>query len=240
MMNNKLFGCIIFPLFCAVLPCHAFILGGTRVILSQDAGSVSLPVISSKADPLYLIHSKITKNLHDEVSVDRNFMITPVLFRLDTAKRSQIRISLMNQQGLPTDRESLFYLKVAGIPSSNPLERNSATGFVGGSLLVGTGSIIKLLYRPHGIERPGEKAWHSLQFTRLPEGIQVTNPTPWNVSFASLYVDDSNVKFSSSHSPIIPPFSKQIYETKSHLKKNVKWSVLDDNGNPVDGISAIG
>lgn len=218
--------------------CHAFMLGGTRVVLSQDEGSATLPVISGKNDPLSLIRSKITRTPESEVSVT-NFMITPPLFRLEPGGRNQLRISLVNPQNMPVDRESLFYLKVAGIPSSNPLARNSRVGFSGATLLVGTGNIIKLLYRPHGIPRPGNGVWSTLKYTRVPGGVQVSNPTPWNVSLASLVIDGQRVHFSSRQPSIIPPFEKQVYGTRSTLKKQVSWSVLDDSGNAVAGTTPI-
>lgn len=237
-MNIKSTHLALIALYFFATGCHAFMLGKTRVVLPQDNGSTSLVVISGKQDPLSLIRSKITREIDDNEPVN-NFMITPPLFRLDAGGKGMVRISLVSSQGLPVDRESLFYLNVAAIPSSNPLARNNQAGFSGGSLLVGTGNIIKFFYRPHGIKAPDDSVWKTLHYSRVPGGILVSNPTPWHASFASMAVDGTPTTFNKMQPRVLPPFGRQVYGTNSTLKKQVKWAILDDKGNAVTGTSAI-
>lgn len=218
--------------------CQAFMLGGTRVVLSQDKNVVSLPVISAGDDPVYLIRARVTSTLADEQSV-KAFMLTPPLFRLDQGARNEIRIAVADPQQLARNRESLFYLKVSGIPSTNPLNRKGSMGYTSGRMLIGTGNIIKLFYRPHGIGRPDSSVWQQMQFSRVPGGVQITNPTPWYINFSSLNIDGHPVSFGGAQMQVLPPFGKQVYLVRGELKKRATWQVLDDDGKTVSGEAGI-
>ncbi|PIJ48206.1 hypothetical protein BL250_17465 [Erwinia sp. OLTSP20] len=217
---------------------RAFMLGGTRVVVYQDEGNSLLKVIGSSSDPLSLIRSRVTRSVDDNHQV-ANFFVTPPLFRLEPGGRSMLRISLLSPKGLPVDRESLFYLKVAGIPATNPLARNSRQGFAGASLLLGTGNIIKVFYRPHGIGAPTVDSWRQLRWQRVPGGLRITNPTPWTVTFFSVSVDGYPVEFDATHPIMLAPFSSQMYGSTSVQKKQAAWVVLNDAGGKVSGTAAI-
>lgn len=219
--------------------CQAFMLGGTRLVLSQKEAATSIKVISGSNDPVYLIQSRVTRSVHDN-QADTNFIVTPPLFRLEQGARNELRISVVNGRAMPADRESLYYLKVTGIPSTNPLSRKGSTGYVSGArLLIGTGNVIKLFYRPSGLGKPDDHLGERLQFTRVPGGVQVTNPTPWYVNFSTLAVDRHPVMFDDSHPSVLPPFGKQVVGTKSELKKQARWSVLNDDGKAINGVTRI-
>lgn len=217
---------------------QAFMLGQTRLILNQDDGSATILVVSGEKDPLYLVRAKITQTLDDEKAVS-HFLVTPPLFRLEPKMRSTLRISVVGGNGLPADRERLFYLKVAAIPSSNPLDRNTKTGYTGASVLMGTGNIIKMIYRPHGVGAVTPGLISALAYSRVPGGIQVSNPSPNYISFSSLSVDGKVLKFSDKQPAMLPPFSHQIYGVNSTLKKQVAWRVLDDQGTAQSGTSPV-
>lgn len=218
---------------------HAFMLGGTRVVLYQDKGSVSLSVISGKEDPLYLIRTRVTRTLDDKQPMTA-FLITPPLFRLEPGARNELRISLANPGALPSGRESVFYLKVAGIPSSNPLSRDSKTGFTGAEIQFGTGNIIKLFYRPHGLGPATLDSYRSITYSRVPGGVKVTNPTPYHINFSSLKVDGVRISLSKQQPAMVAPQSSQVYSVGGNTqKKEVAWRVLDDDGNVQSGVSLL-
>lgn len=217
---------------------QALMLGKTRVVVYQDKASTPLMVMSGENDPLYLIRSQVSRTPDSQEPV-RNILVTPPLFRLDKGGRSQLRLSAVSGEGLPADRESRFYLKVAGIPSTNPLDRNTRTGFTGGAMLVGTGNIIKVFYRPHGMGAPDQDSYNALVFSRVPGGVQVSNPTPWYVMITQMSVDGHPVKFTAADSGELAPMSHRVFGTTSRLKKDVKWTVLNDAGNAVSGHAVI-
>lgn len=218
---------------------HAFMLGGTRVVLYQDKGSVSLSVISGKEDPLYLIRTRITRTLDDNQPMTA-FLITPQLFRLEPGARNELRISLANPSALSSERESVFYLKVAGIPSSNPLNKDSKIGFTGAEIQFGTGNIIKLFYRPHGLGPVTLDSYRSIKYSRVPGGIKVTNPTPYHINFGSLKVDGVRVLIDKKQPAMVAPQSSRVYYFGGNTpKKEVAWRVLDDDGNVQSGISSL-
>lgn len=217
---------------------QAFLLGQTRLVLSQDEGSATIQVISGSDDPLFLIKTKITQTLNDETPV-KFFMVTPPLFRLEAGARNTVRISSLGGGGMASDRESLFYLKVAGIPSTNPLGRNNKTGYAGASVMMGTGNIIKIIYRPHAVPPVTPSTYSSLVYSRVPGGIQVSNPSPHYIIFNVLKLDGKNIPFSDKQPSILPPFGHQIYGVNSTIKKQVEWRALDDKGNVQSGTSPV-
>ncbi|TXE24468.1 molecular chaperone [Serratia marcescens] len=217
---------------------QAFMLGGTRLVLEQDRGVASIAVYSGEREALKLVHSQVL-TAQDGGAPSTHFMVTPPLFRLEPGAQGQVRVSLVDPQGLPVDRESRLYLKVIAIPSINPLGRNDTTGFTGGALLVNTGSIIKLFYRPHGLAAPTQGGGATLTFTRVPGGVQVHNPTPWYVTLGDLRIDDRPVTFSSQQAAELPPFGTTTFGTTSRLKQRAQWRVLDDAGKSVGGTTPI-
>ncbi|HFD2064123.1 TPA: molecular chaperone [Serratia marcescens] len=221
------------------MTCQAFQLGGLRLVLNEEQKNTSISVIGGKDDPVYLIHSRITRTPDGEGTVP-NFLVTPPLFRLDKNATGMVRVSLLNAQGLPTNQESVFYLKVSGIPSTNPLERGNGTGFTGGQVIFGTGSVIKFFYRPRGMPAPTLATYQSVTYSRVPGGVLITNPTPYHITFGPTRVDGKLLAFNKTTQPVmLPPFGKQVYITSSPQKKQITWSMIDDNGNKQKGTSLI-
>lgn len=220
---------------------QAFMLGGRRVVVYQDEKSTSMTVVSGEGDPLLLVRARVTRTVSDNKS-DPAFLVTPPLFRLEPKTRNELRISVLNPGAMPADRESLAYLKVEAIPSSNPLSRDNSKGFqdpLGASMVVGTGNYIKLFYRPHGMGPVTPANYRQLTFARVPGGIKVTNPTPYHITFGRLTVDGKRVEFNDRQPAMMPPLSQQVYAMAGSLKKEVEWSIIDDSSTAQKGTSPI-
>ena len=103
-------------------------LGSTRVIYPQGSKQVSLPVINSSENNVFLIQSWVA-NADGSRSAD--FIITPPLFVIQPKKENTLRIMYIGPS-LPTDRESVFYLNSKAIPSVDKtrLANYSSCGFV--------------------------------------------------------------------------------------------------------------
>lgn len=213
---------------------QAFMLGGLRLVYRQDQKAVEMPVFSGKGDKSYLVKTTLLADEHSQRTVS-NFMISPPLFRLEPGGRNNLRISLINSTGLPPDRESVFYLNVSGIPSSSPLARGSREGFSGASLSFGTGNRIKFFYRPDGINAPTTQTYRSLVFSRTPGGVQVSNPTPYNITLATDLVEKRARKM-----VMIPPFGKQLLPSNASInRQQLTWFVINDSADVESGIAVI-
>lgn len=74
---------------------------------------------------------------------------------------------------LPADRESLFTLSIAAIPSGKPEANRVQMAFR---------SALKLLYRPEGLAGNPQQAYRHLIWSLTPDGATVRNPTPYYVT----------------------------------------------------------
>lgn len=240
-MRMRVLACAVLALCLLSTQSQAFLLGGRRVVVYQDQKYASIQVVSGEGDPLLLIRARVTRTLKDEKS-DPAFLVTPPLFRLEKKSQNELRLSVLNPASMPAGQETLAYLKVEGIPSSNPLERDSKKGYVdplGASMLIGTGNYIKLFYRPHGLGPVTPATYRQLTFSPTPGGIRVTNPTPYHITFGHLSVDGKPVSFNAQQPEMLPPLSHQTYTVAGSQKKQVEWSIIDDLSTPQKGVSPI-
>ncbi|STB73307.1 fimbrial biogenesis chaperone [Citrobacter koseri] len=218
-----------------VLPAQAFMLGGTRVILPEGA-VVSVPVISGSADGTLLVKTRSTRDEAGKIPAPE-VLVSPPLFRLDKDGRGEVRLNMVTVAGLPRDRESVRYLNVSGIPSTNSLSPDR--GKVATGMVIGQGVIVKVFFRPAGLPAPGPDTWKALTATRVPGGVELSNPTPYYISFSQLRVDKKSMTPGKTGAAMLSPFSHQIYGTASVQKKEVQWTMLNDLGMPVRGVTPV-
>lgn len=213
---------------------QAFMLGGLRVVFNQEKKAVEVPVFSGKSDKTFLIKASLITDPTSKTPV-HNFLISPPLFRLEPGQRNNLRISLINPQGLPTDRESVFYLDVSGIPSSNPLLRDNKAGFSSASVSIGTGNRVKFFYRPRGIGAPTKQTYQALVFSRVPGRVQVSNPTPYNITLSTDLVEHQVRKII-----MVPPFGKMMLpQVGATSRTKLTWYVINDEADVVSGTAVI-
>ncbi|KAA1195152.1 molecular chaperone [Photorhabdus heterorhabditis] len=205
-----------------------FGINATRIIFLQDKTETTVSVRNTTTNIPYLVTTKITR------TVDGNgkapFYVSPPLFRLDPKGTNVLRI-LGDTSKLPTDRESVFYFNASAIPSSNPPGQRFESAKIGGGITYAIGNTIKLFYRPTGLVGTPEQAYKALRFTHAAGGIQVSNNSPYHISFTQIKVDGVPVKFSESHPQMLAPFSTHVYPAQnSQNKKKVEWAVINDLG----------
>ncbi|HGY3717287.1 TPA: molecular chaperone [Citrobacter gillenii] len=172
----------LFVLAVGITTAHAGVsIGGTRVIYDGGKKEASLSVNNPDSIP-YLIQSWIEAQSNTTEKVP--FIITPPLYRLDKGQQNVMRI--IRAGNLPEDRESLFWLNIKSIPST---ERKDNT------LQIAIKTRIKLIYRPVGLNRatPGEQA-DKLRWKFEGKFIQVTNPSAYFINFNEISVADKKVE----------------------------------------------
>ncbi|VXC69897.1 MULTISPECIES: fimbrial biogenesis chaperone [unclassified Serratia (in: enterobacteria)] len=197
-------------------------LSQTRVIFSSEDKAQTIKVKNTGAKN-YLIQSRVQRDPNSASAAP--FVVTPPLFPLG-AESSQLLRILKQDQALPTDRESLFYLAVSAIPAqSAPVEQEAR-------LSMGFQFVIKLFYRPAGLKIAAEKAYCQLKITPTAQGIRIENPTPYFLSFGALTFDQSAVDLDAQPA-MIAPLSSEIYPASKRVKQ-VHWQAINDFG----GLSA--
>lgn len=157
-------------------------LGGTRLILEAPAKEAPLPTTNQGSDDIMIQSWIESSDTSTEASANVPFAITPALARMEGGKQQTLRV-IYQGQGLPTDKESVFWLSVQEIPQK-PEEDNV--------LQLAIRQRIKLFYRPQGLpgtalDAPRALTW---QWVRQGEqhGLQVSNPTAYHVSLVSVTV----------------------------------------------------
>ncbi|EER2914990.1 molecular chaperone [Escherichia coli] len=188
--------------------------GGTRLIYNGEENEASISVSNDKNSTPYLIQSWIEPEDNSFAKVP--FIVTPPLFRLDGEHENIIRIIYTEEQILPKDRESIFWLNVKSIPS---MEKSGCN-----QLLIAVKTRIKLFYRPANLVTDKvNEAWKKLRYKRSGDQIVISNPTPYYISLFSLKVDSKSIE----NPPMITPFGMMHITT---MGKYITWKAINDFG----------
>lgn len=209
------------------------VIGGTRFVYGEKQQSISVSVRNKSTAP-YLLNTKIlpggTWSGADKSAVSRApFIATPPLFSLPGGRENSIRI-IRTGGDLPSDRESLFTLSIAAIPSGK-----------GGpdTVQMAIRSGLKLFYRPAGLKGNPEKAYTQLKWSRTGHQVTVENPTPYYVTLFQLSADGHAV----SDAGMVSPFARR---TESWCGDSavcqLRWQSINDYGRvmPVVSLSVSG
>ena len=180
-------------------------LNGTRVVYTAQSKEASVLVRNpSKQD--VMIQSWLES---DDQKSDLPFAITPSLSRLGAEKQQTLRIFYAGQ-GLPTDRESVFWLSVQEIPQKSDGDN---------TLQVAVRQRIKLFYRPANLASKPEDAAKQLQWRWRAAGgkygMEVVNASPYYVSLVRATLN-SGAQTHSINTEMIPPQSTRQLSVKNY------------------------
>lgn len=158
-----------------VMPAQAgIVLNTTRVIFQGADKEAGLTVHNTGTSDI-LAQSWLETEDGSGAAGGLPFAITPALARMSGDGKQLIRI-IYAGEGLPTDRESVFWINVQEIPqTANENE-----------LQIAIRQRIKLFYRPRGLVADPLKAAGALQWQLRDGALEVTNPGPYHVSMIKL------------------------------------------------------
>lgn len=205
---------------------EGFGINATRLIYPENEKSISVTLRNTMKDQLYLVQVSVSKEQNKAVSAP--FIVTPPLFRLEPKSINQVRIAYKGE-GLPRDRESVFYFSATGIPASSSPKPEDQKAGVQGMAQFGVGNIIKIFYRPKGLTTTSDEAQKNLKFKNVNSGLQAENQSPYYVSLASLNVNGKKISLDSPNEKMIAPYSSHIYLTNTKTG-NVSWQTINDVG----------
>jgi len=198
--------------------CAGVIIGGTRIIYQGDKKESSISIRNPDNKP-YLIQSWIEpegKNAQQTSTLP--FIVTPPLFRLNTDSSNALRI--VKSGSTPEDKESVYWLNIKSIPTSDPNAKNE--------LHISVNSRIKIFYRPNGLsDQDAAVAYKAVTFKHEGDKLVAKNPTPYFISIGELKADGVEIA-----SPgMIAPMSEAswAFHSKASALK-VTWSAINDYG----------
>lgn len=203
----------------------------SRIIFqeSDDQKGQSIGVTSStQSTSPFLVKAQVLGDVKG-TQAQTPFSVTPALFRLEPGTTNQLKILKTGNQLLPKNKESIFYLRVMALPAGKENDLNSRNE-VGGAITVSVGSVVKLFYRPEGLSMTQQQAMASLRFSRQGNSLQVTNPSPYYITLASLSVNGKPVAISpGQQNTMIAPFATMTYSGVNAIGK-VTWQAINDFG----------
>lgn len=214
-----------------VLASAGISLDSTRLIVTPaDQGKGVRIGVMSESDSLtpYLVRVKITKDVQGTQG-DAPFVVVPPVFRLEPGRTQQLRVT-PTRTDLPSDRETLFYLSASALPATSEvmMTDNSRSQ---GQLIVATGTIIKVFYRPNGLPIKQRDAMGKLQFTRQGTQLVVKNPSPYYITLAWLLVGGKGVPITQTPTKgMIAPFSQITVDRVTTPSGAIRWAAINDFG----------
>lgn len=200
-------------------------LNADRLVYSEKEGDATV-TIHSNEDRAYLVQSWLDAG--DSTKAQKlPFVVTPPLFRLAPKSDNVIRIVYLGN-GLPADRESLFWLDVKGVPGLNEEESK-----VENRMVLAINNRIKFFFRPAGLKgEPGEAA-KNINWSASGKRVVVKNTSPYNLVLSKIIVDKEAIPVSVvDNNTVIAPFSDKTYNLK-HTPANgstVEWDAVNDFG----------
>jgi len=187
-MRVKLF-LVILMWACPMLAQADLVIQGSRVIYDETRGETTVDMQQIDTVPRLV---QLWLDDGDDTGVpgtmDVPFLVIPTVTRMDPNTGQTARI-LRIGEGLPQDRESLFWLNALEIPPA-------PTEFVEGGdnfLQFASRVRMKFFYRPKGLQPAPDRAGTLLSFSLSPENtpegqiqVRVHNSSPYHVTFRHL------------------------------------------------------
>ncbi|EPH9682473.1 molecular chaperone [Klebsiella michiganensis] len=185
--------------------------GGTRLIYPGGKKESLLSVTNNDATP-YLIQSWVESN-----KGAAPFLLTPPLFRLEGEQQTRLRV--IYSGGLPENKESMFWMNIKAIPSSQAKAGAN-------TLQIAIKTRIKLIYRPKSIEGTPEMVTEQLRWTRSGNTLQVMNPTAFYMNFAEVKVGGAEVKEANW----VGPGETARFQLPGVSAGALQWKLINDYG----------
>jgi len=192
---------------------------GTRLIYQGSAKEVSINVVN-RSDLDTVVQSWVSS---PDEGRDTPFAVVQPLALIPPNGQQMLRV-LYAGQGLPVDRESLFWLNILEIPHK-PEQADT--------LQFAIRQRLKLFYRPAGLPGSASAAADGLQWrTSQPGRIEVHNPSAFHVSLVDLRLDNPGQSQQLTDYILLRPGQSFTLEAPSPLpvQSHLTFNELTDIG----------
>lgn len=146
----------------------------TRVIFDNGkSSSQSVVVQNTSLNSPYLAQAWIENDNGQKIT--EPLAALPILQRINPKQEKQIKISLIgNAAQLPSDRESLLYFNVLGVPPKDGANESQINVVIQSKL--------KLFYRPKGLPQYSNSGWvKEMNVRQSGNTLSLENPTPYHI-----------------------------------------------------------
>lgn len=195
----------------------------SRIIyMEEDRNGVTLEIQNNNAAP-YLLQSWIVHSVQSETMLDISpFIVTPPLSRIEPDSALSLRIR-RNAQALPDDRESVFFISIRAIPTSDAIKETD-------QLIITVTSKMKIFYRPQELARRAIADIRGQLRFRLQKGELIAqNPTPYWLTFSELRLGGRAVSEVALRQ-MVPPYGEMRYPVTGATTGVISWRLVDEDG----------
>lgn len=223
-MSTKIL--LYFLVFFPLLGHASIIVTGTRVIYPANTREVTVKLKNNGDSPV-LLQSWIDNGdpTVDPADINIPFVLTPPVTRVNSQKGQVLRIRNTNENSLPTDKESIFWLNVLEIPTSVDDGKNK--------IKIATRTRMKLLYRPDSLKN--NTFGSDLEWSVVHDGIRDTliykNKSAYFVSLNEININSNKIELPLDKALIAPEGSQHIsLENRVVNDSRVKYTTINDDG----------
>lgn len=149
--------------------------GATRVIYNGGSQSSSLSITNDSEDT-YMVQTWLDTGDSTQNPKGLPILVTPPILKLASHKEAVLRF-IYSGQGLPQDKESMFWINIQEIPPAPKLEN---------VLQVAIRTRIKLFYRPAVLKIDLYKQAQALVWRRQGNELLVSNGGPAHITLGAL------------------------------------------------------
>jgi chaperone protein EcpD len=175
------------------------VLDGTRIIYPAQEKEVTVQMKNTGTLPV-LAQSWIdngVKNIAPD-KLSSVFVLTPPINRVNAGKGQTLRISMIAENTLPHDKESVFYLNVLAIPVKQKDSINAS------QINIAFKTRIKLFYRPESLKGSANDAPDLLHWSITANGVQAINRTSYYVTLSEVTYLSGGHKYVAEGQMIAP------------------------------------
>ncbi|SUD46189.1 pili assembly chaperone [Pseudomonas fluorescens] len=166
----------------------------TRVIYNGGNQSASLS-LTNDSEETYMVQSWLDTGDATQTPKGLPIVVTPPILKLASNKEAVLRF-IYSGQGLPQNKESLFWINVQEIPPAPKLEN---------VLQVAIRTRIKLFYRPAALQIDLNKQAQALKWQRSGDDMVVTNTGPAHITLGVLNFAGNGQKACSLNGEMVKP-----------------------------------
>jgi len=176
----------------------ALVVQGSRVIYDENQGEAVVHLQYIGQTPILLQAWLDQDEEVNDPSVlnDIPFIVNPAVARMEPGNGQSIRI-LRSRDGLPQDRESLFFFNTLEVPPAADKGNTESNNFI----QIAFRGRWKFFYRPKGLPFSAARAPDMLQFSLDTDGraqVRIHNPSPYHVTISNLELRRENAPVESA------------------------------------------
>lgn len=191
----------------------------SRVIYDAENKAATL-ALRNNASKAYMVQAWLESGEYNK-GESIPFVVTPPLIKLESGKEAALRF-IYAGQGLPTDRESQFWINIQEIPPKSDQEN---------TLQLAIRSKIKLFYRPTKIDLRLEDAVKHLKWYVKDQSLYLENNSPLHVTIGDLKLNDQSAVVKSMNQDMVAPYSNiVVLKDLSYPVKSLEFTYINDYG----------